>query len=127
MQAKTSVALSRLLRPHLGAYDVFHQSEQFKRADGNPCDIEFPPFMTVGGGALIGVVVVVPAFAIGPESDEPIVAAVVVGLVVFVAPDVCHRVDAPGDVPGENGANENPPDQHAQAKLSSRYHGLAHR
>ena len=84
-------------------------------------------FVAVGSCPLVGVVVVVPAFAVGPKADEPVVAAVVVGFVVAVAPDVGERVDAPGNVPSEHGSHQHAPDKQARTKLGCRGHRATHR
>src|SRR5687767_1861943 len=81
--------------------DVFHQADFFEQPDGNPGDVEFPPLVAVGGSPLVGMVVVVPAFAVAPQADEDVVAAVIVRLVVAIPPDVGHRVHRPGNVPRE--------------------------
>jgi hypothetical protein len=46
--------------------------------------------MAVRSGPLIGVVVVVPTFAVTPQRDEPIVRAVVAGFVIAVSEYVCQ-------------------------------------
>src|SRR5690606_3606882 len=64
-------------------------------------------------------VVVVPALAVGPQAHQPVVAAVVIGFVVTIAPDVGKAVHAPGDVPGEYRADKHAPHQPACAKLNA--------
>ena len=51
------------------------------------------------------------------RPTKTVVAAVFVGLVVAVAPQVRHRIDRPGDVPDQHRPHEHAPDQHAQAEL----------
>ena len=85
--------------PRLWSYHIVDQAEFLEDPDRQPTDIEFPPLMSVRGGSLVGMMVVVPAFAVGDQTDQPVVATVVLGLVVPVAPDVGHGVDTPGDVP----------------------------
>ena len=63
--------------------------------------------------------VVVPALAVGDQTYQPVVAAVVLGLVVSVSPDMGHGVDAPGDVPVENRSDEYPPDEQARCELDA--------
>ncbi len=64
-------------------------------------------------------VVVVPAFAVGDQTDQPVVATVVLGLVVSVSPDMGHGIDAPGDVPVENRSDEYSPDEQARCELDA--------
>src|SRR5687768_10392824 len=73
------VAFGRLISR---SNDFGDEAEALEDADGEPGEVELPPAMAVGGGPLLGVVVVVPAFAVCEEADEPVVAAVVVGFVV---------------------------------------------
>lgn len=70
-------------------------------------------------GSLVGVMIVVPTFAVGNQSDEPIVATVVFGLVVSIAPNVSHRIDAPSDVPIENRSDEHSPDEQTRSELNA--------
>ena len=90
--------------------DVPGEAEFFQGADRVVGEIEFPPFVAVAGHALVGVVVVVPAFAPAEQADPPEVLAVVGGFVVAVAPDVRRRVDEPGDVVDPDHADEHAPD-----------------
>ena len=48
---------------------------------------------------------------------EPVVAAVLAGFVIAVAPEVCGRVDAPGYVPRVDRAIDDAPEQPLQANL----------
>ena len=93
--------------------------------NGRPGEIEFPPAMAVLRTPLIGVMVVVPTFAVAHEADEPVIAAVLVGLVVAIAPDVRQRVDAPGDVPHRDGPDEHAPDEQAPTELRRAGDGAA--
>ena len=68
---------------------------------------------------MVGMMVVVPAFAVGDQTYQPVVAAVVLGLVVSVSPNMGHGVDAPGDVPVENCSDEYSPDEQARSELDS--------
>jgi len=54
---------------------------------------------------------------VGEHTDEPVVLAVVAGFVVAVAGNVSDRVDGPGDVPDEDGADEDAPDERDRAYL----------
>ena len=53
-----------------------------------PCEVEFPPKVTVSRRRGIGVVVVVPPFTGDDEPDERVVAAVVRGRVIAIAPNM---------------------------------------
>ena len=60
-------------------------------------------------------VVVVPAFAEGDESEDKAVAGIVVGLEATFAHEVGHRVDASGAVEEDGGADEETPDEQLRA------------
>src|SRR5215510_7169512 len=66
----------------------------------------------------MGVVVIVPAFAIANQAYEHIVAAVLVRLVIPVAPQVRDRVYRPGDVPHCHGPHKNTPHQKTGPELN---------
>ncbi len=68
--------------PSIQNHLIRRQPQLLQRANRDPCHIKLPPLVAVVGGALVGAMVVVPAFAIGPEADKSVVAAVVVGFVV---------------------------------------------
>jgi len=60
------------------------------------------PLSTTGGRdgrTLVGVMVVVPAFAGGHDADQPVVPALITRLVGLIPPKMRQRVDRPGDVP----------------------------
>ena len=67
--------------------------------------------------------IVVPAFPVGQQGDEPVVPAVLIRLVVPIAPAVCYRVDGPGDVPDEYRADDDSPDENTQTKMQGRFAG----
>ena len=73
--------------------------------------------MPVIGAPWLGVVIVVPAFAVGEHCDQPVVAAVIGRVVCACAPDMGQRIHRPGDVPDNNRAQEHAPDQQAEAQL----------
>src|SRR5215213_1795072 len=73
-------------RHHVGG-----KADPFQEADRQPGVVDLPPAMAMPRRAWIGVVVVVPAFAVGDQADDKVVAAVLIGLVVPVAPHVGHR------------------------------------
>src|SRR5947209_3482944 len=69
--------------------------------------------MAVAGGSWVGVVVVVPALAVGDQGHEPVVAATLPSCVALVAPEMGRGVHRPGDVPDQDRSHENAPDQQA--------------
>src|SRR5687768_13998419 len=87
----------RAARDHLGVgrpsremgirrHHVGGKADPFQESDRQPGVVDLPPAMAMPRRAWIGVVVVVPAFAVGDQPDDEVVAAVLVGLVVPVAP-----------------------------------------
>src|SRR6185312_8875591 len=66
----------------------------------------------------MGVVVIMPAFAVANQAYEHIVTAILVRLVIPVAPQVRHRVYRPGDVPHCHGTHKNTPDQKTCPELN---------
>ena len=54
--------------------------------------------MAMGGHAGIGVVIVMPTFAVGDQGHPPVVATFIRRLVVPIAPNVAGRVNEPGGV-----------------------------
>src|SRR6185437_13956214 len=71
----------RIRRHHLVG-----EADARQEADGEPGVVDFPPAVTMARRARVGVMVVVPAFAVGDQADDDVVAAVLVGLVIAVAP-----------------------------------------
>src|SRR5262249_11475158 len=80
----------------VGLHDPAGEAEQAEQPDCPVGDVELPPEMAMPGRARIGVVVVVPALAHRRVADDEVVAAVLVGLVGAVAPEMGDRVDRPG-------------------------------
>ena len=72
--------------------------EQFDRAPGR---VDLPPLVAVSGGARIGVMIVMPALAGRDNSNDRVIAAGVVSLVVAIIPDVSRRIDQPSDMPDQ--------------------------
>src|SRR5262245_66541826 len=80
---------------------VGRQPDQLQTAARQVSDVDFPPAMVaVGRTARVAVVVVVPAFAVPNQGEEPTVAPVLVCLVVTIATEVPERVDPTRNVPG---------------------------
>src|SRR5215212_6730515 len=83
----------------IGPLDVPRQADLLPKADSEIRDVDLPPAVAVGRGARVGVMIIVPAFAVRGERDEPVVAAVLAGVVITVAPKMRSRVNAPGYMP----------------------------
>jgi len=76
------------------------------------------------GGALVGVMVVVPPFAVGEQRDQPVVAAVVGGGVIAVTPGVGERVDGPRAMQHDHRPQRDRPHCHARRE-PHRFRGSA--
>src|SRR3954453_18225405 len=63
-------------------HDVAGEPKRRQHADGEPGVVDFPSVMAVAGRAPVGMMVVVPALAVGDQAEYDVVAAVLVGLVV---------------------------------------------
>lgn len=66
------------------------------------------------GGILM--MIIVPTFSGGNQSNEPIVATVLASLVTAITKHVSETVHAPCDVPDENCPQENSPDRYARCE-----------
>ena len=94
-------------------HDIVGKPDNCEQTDHKIREIELPPPMTVGGTALIFVMVVVPTSAMGQETDKPVVATIVVGFIVAVAPNMPQRIDGPCDVPDRDRSYKYAPYQQA--------------
>jgi hypothetical protein len=101
-----------VLGVELGDLDLFCEADFAEEPDAVVVDVELVPFEAVAGADGMGVVVVVPAFAAGEESDPPVIAGVVLGLEAALAPEVGGGVDEPGGVETEGNAEEGSPQDH---------------
>jgi hypothetical protein len=97
----------------LGDLYFFCEADFAEEPDAVVVDVELVPGETVARADGVGVVVVVPAFAAGEESDPPVVAGVVLGFEAALAPEVGGGVDEPGGVEAEGDAEEGSPEDHA--------------
>ena len=59
----------------------------------------------------------VPSFTAGDDGHPRIVAAVVAGLVIAVAEQMRKGISAPGDMPDQNGPDDDAPEPNAGAEL----------
>jgi len=103
-----------VLGVELGDLDFFGEADLGEEPDAVVVGVELVPDEAVTGTDRVGVVVVVPAFATGEQSDPPTVAGVVLGLEAAVTPDVGGGVDQPGGVEADGDAKEGSPENHAE-------------
>ena len=96
---------------------LYGQAQHGQQTNRQIGDIHLPPAVAMGGVAPIGVVIVVPPFAVRDQGHEPVIAAVLIGLVGAVAPNMRQRIHAPRDMPYGHGADEDAPYQQARAEL----------
>lgn len=97
-----------------GDLDLFGEADFAEEPDAVVIDVELVPGEAVARADGVGVVVVVPAFAAGEDSDPPVVAGVVLGLEAACAPEVGRGVDEPGGVEADGDAEEGSPENHAE-------------
>src|SRR5579875_592696 len=102
-----------VLGVELGDLDLFGEAGFFEEPDAVVVDIELVPGEAVAGADRVGVVVVVPAFAAGEQSDPPAVARIVLGFKAARSPKVRGGVDKPRGMQAEGGAEEGSPQEHA--------------
>ena len=98
-----------------GDLDLFGEAEFAEDPDAVVVDVELVPGETVTCADGVGVVVVVPAFAAGEQSDPPVIAGVVLGLEAALAPEMGGGVDEPGGVKADGDAEECSPENHAES------------
>jgi hypothetical protein len=87
------------------------QTTDSQDGDAVPVGIELVPCQTVTRGLRMGVVVVVPAFAEGEQSDPHAIAGGVAGREPSRTPHVCSGVYEPGAVETDDGAEEDAPEE----------------
>jgi hypothetical protein len=78
--------------------------------------IDFPPFEPLPHAALVGMMVVVPAFAHGEQRQQPIIARIVAGQIPLPSHHMRERVDAESAVIDEDGAPEESDEQARPAR-----------
>jgi hypothetical protein len=98
----------------LGDLDFFGEADFAEEPDAVVVDVELVPLEAVARADRVGVMVVVPAFAAGEESDPPVIAGVVFGFEAALAPEVSGGVDQPSGVEAESDAEEGSPEKHAE-------------
>src|SRR5690606_26229725 len=86
----------RLQRREWRLPQIPDQPELREQPEGTIAQVELPPVEALVGAALVGMMVVVPAFAQGQEREEWIVAARVAALIAAPAEDVGKGVDGEG-------------------------------
>src|SRR6478736_10330834 len=75
-----------------GHNDVPCEAESCQQADHPEHRVELPRAAALHRGLRIGVMIVVPSFAVREIPDEEIVSAVVVGFVAAIAPQMRSRI-----------------------------------
>src|SRR4029078_1254659 len=103
-----------------GRNDIAGEAKPSQEANGQPGVVDLPPAMAMPRRTWIGVVVIVPAFAVGDQPDKKVVAAVLVGFVVPISPHMGHRVDRPCTVPNQDRAYQYAEHLTAQSRLGRR-------
>ena len=98
----------------LGDLDLFGQADFAEEPDAVVVDVKLIPLEAVTRADGVSVVVVVPTFAAGEQSDPPVVAGVVLGLEAALAPEVGGGVDEPGRMEAYGDAKEGSPKNHAE-------------
>ena len=101
-------------RIELGQLNFFGEAELRHDPDTVVVDIEFVPGEAVPRAYRMGVVIVVPALAASQKSNPPAVARIIVGLEAALTPEMCRRIDQPGGVQSQRGAEEGSPQHHAE-------------
>ena len=96
-----------------GDLDFFGEADLGEEPDSVVVDVELVPLEAVACADRVGVMVVVPAFATGQQSNPPVVAGVVLGLEAPLPPQVGGGVDQPGSVQTDGNAEEGSPENHA--------------
>lgn len=77
--------------------------------------IDLPPFQSLARTRHVLMVIVVPAFAEGNESEQEIVAAIILGLESPRAPQMGQGIDRERAVPQEDGRKHESPHEHSEA------------
>lgn len=102
------------------ANDIFGEADLLHEQDDPPGHVEFKPAMAMMSGPRLRMVIIMPAFAVRNQGDEPVIPAIVASFVVFIAEDVCERIDAPGTVQHDDGSDEDAPDEPAHGGREGR-------
>ena len=107
-----------LRQPLVDRHHIPGQADEAQKLNGQIGNVEFPPAMAMRRAAWLRVMIIVPAFAIAEEADQDVVAAILIGGIIAIAPQMGCGIDRPGDVPDQDGADEDAPDQQAQTELN---------
>src|SRR5256885_16720607 len=78
-------------------------------------DVDFPPEKALAGAGHVMVMIVVPGFAEGHKSEEPVVAAGVRGLITARTEKMRKRIDGESVMPEERGAEAEAPEDERKA------------
>ena len=76
-----------------GRHDIVGQAHERPGLDDVVVQIELPPLVLNRARRLVCMMIVMPAFARRNDGDEPVVHAVIVGVIVAIAKHVAQRVD----------------------------------
>ena len=79
--------------------------------------VDFPPAVAVSRTARVGVVIVVPAFSVGQNRKQPVVATVFTSFIVAIAPHVSRAVDRPRHMPSVNRSHDDTPEKELGGRL----------
>ena len=91
--------------------DILHEAQLFKNPDEPSGGVGLGPVHAVTGGAGEGVVVIVPTFTHGKQTEQPIVSAGIGGFKGTLPKGVADRINRPGDVLVHEKADETTPDE----------------
>jgi hypothetical protein len=92
-----------------GHDDLSNEPNPREKPDGQIGYVKLPPEMPVLGGSWISVVIVVPTFASGQDSNEKIISTRIIGRVTPVSPQMSYRIHRPSDVPHHDDSNKDTP------------------
>ena len=92
--------------------DFIGQTEESQSLNRPPGRIQFPPFVTCWSNMGMGVMIIVPAFTVGPDCNPPKIPALVSNIVIAIAPKVRGRIHEPRSVVDHHHANAQTPQQH---------------
>ena len=90
---------------------VLGKTELFKNPDEPSGGVGLGPVHAVTGGAGEGVMVIVPTFTHGKQTEQPIVSAGIGGFKGTLSKGVADRINRPGDVLVHEKADETTPDE----------------
>ena len=90
---------------------ILGKTELFKNPDEPGGGVGLGPMHAVAGGTGEGVMVIVPTFTHGKQTEQPIVSAGIGSFKGAATKSVADRIDRPGDVLVYEKADETTPDE----------------